>query len=430
MWHLILVRRIGTILAGWICLAAIAAHAAHTQARLILSAETAKPGDTVLAGVDLKMEPGWHTYWKNPGAAGYATKIEWQLPPGVTAGEIQWPLPEKLPPAEVTTYGYDDEVILRVPLKLAADLKPGPLDLKAKVSWLECKEACIPGSGDVEASLNIGDQTKASADAALIQSWQSKTPAAFNPRGDYLLLVWWENPANDDTRPLIIGKLIFGKEQPMDATKNIKCDSIDFFPDASDQFEIQGATEIISAYSADIRLRKLVKKFSGDWPKEISGVLVTESGGLRTGIEDKLSVSDQAPVGETISAQTSPESRTGVAPVSNFSERKSGQNMETGATPVLPSQPLWQMLLYAFIGGLILNIMPCVLPVIAANPEATRVMSASSASFMRSACWCRFSRSLSSSLASRPPDTAPAGACNSVVRFLSSASPRWSCSWP
>ena len=116
MWHLILVRRIGTILAGWICLAAIAAHAAHTQVRLILSADTAKAGDTVLAGVDLKMEPGWHTYWKNPGAAGMATKIEWQLPPGVTAGEIQWPLPEKLPPAEVTTYGYDDEVILRVPL--------------------------------------------------------------------------------------------------------------------------------------------------------------------------------------------------------------------------------------------------------------------------------------------------------------------------
>ena len=75
-------RRIGTILAGWICLAAIAAHAAHTQVRLILSADTARPGDTVMAGVDLKLEPGWHTYWKNPGAAGMPTRIEWQLPPG------------------------------------------------------------------------------------------------------------------------------------------------------------------------------------------------------------------------------------------------------------------------------------------------------------------------------------------------------------
>ncbi|HXR05323.1 MAG TPA: protein-disulfide reductase DsbD domain-containing protein, partial [Verrucomicrobiae bacterium] len=109
---------------------AFPANAAHTQVRLLLSADTARPGDTVWAGVDMKMEPGWHTYWKNPGEAGMATKIEWQLPPGVTAGEIQWPLPEKLPPAEVTTYGYNDEVALLVPLKLATNLPAGPFDLK------------------------------------------------------------------------------------------------------------------------------------------------------------------------------------------------------------------------------------------------------------------------------------------------------------
>ena len=123
----------------------------HTQAKLILSADTAKPGDTVWAGVDMKMEPGWHTYWKNPGAAGLATKIEWQLPPGVTAGEIQWPLPEKLPPIEVTTYGYSNEVVLLVPLTLATNLPAGPLDLKANVSWLECEDVCIPANQDVEA---------------------------------------------------------------------------------------------------------------------------------------------------------------------------------------------------------------------------------------------------------------------------------------
>ena len=81
------------------------ARAAHTQVQLLLSADTAKPGDTIWAGVDLKMEPGWHTYWKNPGDAGQATEIKWTLPAGVTAGEIQWPLPKKLPPSEVTTYG-------------------------------------------------------------------------------------------------------------------------------------------------------------------------------------------------------------------------------------------------------------------------------------------------------------------------------------
>ena len=344
MWHLIPVRRIGTILAGWVCLAALTASAAHTQARLILSADTARPGDTVLAGVDLKMEPGWHTYWKNPGAAGYATKIEWQLPPGVTAGEIQWPLPEKLPPVEVTTYGYDDEVVLLVPLKLAADLKPGPLDLKAKVSWLECKAACIPGNGNVEATLNISDQTKASADAALIESWKSKVPQT---NGFYQFQAWWENVTNDDTRSFIMSNWRGG------ADKNIKFASVDFFPNTSDNFEVQAATEIISAYSADICLRKAVKKFSGDWPKEISGVLVLQMSNSREGFEVKMPVSDQAPAGETMSAQSPPESGTGFQPV------------QAGKMPAPLSQPLWKMLLYAFIGGLILNIMPCVLPVIA-----------------------------------------------------------------
>ena len=334
-------RRIGIILAGWFCLAALTAGAAHTQVRLILSASTARPGDTVLVGVDMKMEPAWHTYWRNPGAAGYATKIEWQLPPGVTAGDIQWPLPEKLPPAEVTTYGYDKEVVLLVPLKLAADLKPGPLELKAKVSWLECKEACIPGSGSVEAILNIGTETKTSDDAPTIRSWQNKVPSSASSSG-WLARAWWEKPASDDTRPLIIE---FGPTTP---TMTIKHDT-DFLPDASEQFEIQASTEELTNF----RLRKLVKKFEGDWPKEISGVIVMEAGGQKQGFEVKLTIRNQAPAGETISAQTPPESSTGVPPV------------RAGGTPALPSQPLWQMLLYAFIGGLILNIMPCVLPVIA-----------------------------------------------------------------
>ncbi len=317
MWHLIRVRRIGTILAGLLfCLAAIAAHAAHTQARLILSADTAKPGDTVLVGVDLKMEPGWHTYWKNPGAAGYATKIEWQLPPGVTAGEIQWPLPEKLPPAEVTTYGYDNDVVLLVPLKLAADLKPGPLDLKAKVSWLECKEVCIPGSGDIEATLNIGNENKVSADQPKIQLWQHRIPMSFNMP----LRVWWEK-ANGDSRPLIM-------EWPVDKDILDASYLADFIPDASDQFEIQGITENVPAGEGKIQLRKLVKKIEGDWPKSISGVVVVIMDGARKGCQTTLPISENPPV-----------------------------------TIVLVS--FGQMLLYAFIGGLILNIMPCVLPVIA-----------------------------------------------------------------
>ena len=315
------------------------AHAAHTQVRLMLSADTARPGDTVLAGVDLKMEPGWHTYWKNPGGAGMATKIEWQLPPGVIAGEIQWPLPEKLPPVEVTTYGYNDEVMLIVPLKLATNLPAGPLDLKAKVSWLECKEACIPGSGDVEAKLNIGSETTNSADAAIIDSRRMKVPQANQLWVD----AWWEKPPAGDTRPLMIAG------GPGEMTKYWNVNPADFFPDADENFEIQGTTENLTNPPRPYQfcLRKFIKKFSGDWPKEISGVIIVQGG--RNGFNVNLPIATKAPAGEAVS-------RTGVAPVSNFS----GQNMETGKMPVLPG-----MLLYAFIGGLILNIMPCVLPVIA-----------------------------------------------------------------
>lgn len=295
----------------------------HTQAKLVLSADTAKPGDTIWAGVDLKMEPSWHTYWKNPGAAGMATKIEWKLPAGVTAGEIQWPLPEKIPPIEVTTYGYENEVMLLVPLTLASNLSAGPLDLKANVSWLECKDVCIPADQNVEATLNIGGETKASADAATIETWKQKVP---QPAKQWTFHAWWEKPDNGDTRRLIISGTFTGTsagKPPAD---------FDFFPGPSDTFEVQAATTNLSIAGASFALQKIVKKFSGDWPREISGVLVSESGDVRSGTAVKLAIADKAPVGENASA-------------------------------LPPALPL--MLLYAFIGGLILNIMPCVLPVIA-----------------------------------------------------------------
>jgi len=301
------VKRIGLFFAA-LCLAAFTAQAAHTEAQLLLAADTAAPGSTVMAGVRLKMEPGWHTYWKNPGEAGQATEIKWQLAPGVTAGEIQWPVPEKIPPADVTTYGYENEVVLLVPLTLDKTITNGPLNLAAKVSWLECKESCIPASAQIQGILNVGNTSTPSADAPLLAAWQAKIPVA---TANFSAQAWWEKPANGDTRIL-------------DLQWTAKADGADFFPVADDNFEIQGATEVLAAPAGGIHLRKVVKKFSGDWPKEISGVFASASGA----IEAKVIVSD-APAAATT------------------------------------TQSLWQMLLYAFIGGLILNIMPCVLPVIA-----------------------------------------------------------------
>ncbi|HEX5398436.1 MAG TPA: protein-disulfide reductase DsbD domain-containing protein, partial [Verrucomicrobiae bacterium] len=317
----------------------LAAH--HTQAKLILSADTAKPGATIWAGVDLKMEPGWHTYWKNPGAAGMATKIEWQLPPGITAGDIEWPLPDKFPPVEVTTYGYEKEVVLLVPLTLASNLPDGPLDLKANVSWLECKDVCIPADQNVDATLNIGSETKPSADSAAIEVWRQKIPQLAE---DWTLHAWWEKPENGDTRPLIISGSFTGTPTGNAVT------NFDFFPAASDNYEIQAATTNISLGNTEFAFEKMVRKFSKGWPKEISGVLVSERADARLGNVVRLAVADKAPAGETIL-----ENSAGVpSPSSNPPQP------QAGGTTALPL-----MLLYAFIGGLILNVMPCVLPVIA-----------------------------------------------------------------
>ena len=332
-------QRMRIILAG-LCLAAFTARAAHTQARLVFSADTVLPGDTILAGVDLKMDPGWHTYWKNPGEAGVATKIKWALPPGITNGDIEWPLPEKLPPAEVTTYGYENEVMLLVPLTITSNLPPGPLDVKAEVSWLECKEACIPAGTTVEAALKIGEATTPSPDAALIESWRKKLP--FTMGGSAADHAWWEKPFTDDTRTLAIGHV-----KPKGANSIeidfLKYDAVDFYPDANEHFEVQGATEIVSSFASDIRLRKVVKKFDGGWPKEISGVLMLQRGDWRGAYALTL------PVSESIPADVASMDKTA---------------MPLPPAPAPPS-PIWHMLLYAFIGGLILNIMPCVLPVIA-----------------------------------------------------------------
>lgn len=306
-------------------LAGPTAQAAHTHASLLLSSDEASPGATVLAGVRLQMDPHWHTYWKNPGL-GTPTKIDWQLPKGVEAGEVRWPIPQKTIDQDVTTYTYSDAVVLLVPLKLAANLPPGPLQLKADVSWLECEVQCVPGQGAVEATLKVGPEDKASKDAALLANWEKKLPLPAAPPG---ARAYWEAAATGDLRPLVL-------EWKTSVT------NADFFPLASDDFEVQGAATKLQSDTGTVRIRKQVKKVVGDWPKSVSGLLVEESAGSQHGYEATLAVVQSGNIAST------PEPQTGLA---------------AGAAPQAPA--LWKMLVYAFIGGLILNVMPCVLPVLA-----------------------------------------------------------------
>ncbi len=294
--------------------------ATRTQARLILSAEAVRPGETVLAGVLLKMPPGWHTYWKNPGDSGAATKIDWQLADGIRAGEIQWPAPEKFTIAGLTTYVYQDEVLLIVPMTLADNVSAGPKELKAQLSWLECERVCLPGKGEVKAVLEVGATSKPSGEIFLFDAWKKKLP---RKESSIEAGAWWEKEADRGSRP-----------RPVVLEVALR-DAEDFFPYPGKTFEIQAATEKLGANGDKVRLRKIVKKFEGDWPSQLQGIVLgKEKGGQ--------AIEVNVPIAATPAALSAGD---------------------FGAPP--ESRSLALVLVFAFIGGLILNVMPCVLPVIA-----------------------------------------------------------------
>lgn len=122
----------------------------HVDAELVCETLSVHSGKPFYVALRLMMEDGWHTYWRNPGDAGMATSIEWRLPEGWSAGEIQWPSPEQLGKAPEVSYGYSGAILLPVEITPAAGLKPGEtFQIGASASWLVCKEVCIPGEADL-----------------------------------------------------------------------------------------------------------------------------------------------------------------------------------------------------------------------------------------------------------------------------------------
>lgn len=331
------------ILALWcVVVAAFVANGAPqpaTRAALLLSATQVKPGDTFMAAVRLEMNPGWHTYWKNSGAAGIATAIKWKLPQGLSAGEINWPVPEKFVPQRVddngqavadsldfeqTTYVYHNEVVLLIPMTVAADASLGRITLSGLVSWLECRVNCVPGKQEVNAEVEIAATTIPSNAAAQFLQWSALLPkdgGALAPKAR------WAGPVNDKTRAL-----------QLEWRQSANSSAWDFFPDRADDFEVQHQTELVSTNAGVVAVRKVLVLDGAAWPKQVSGLIVQKREGKSEGYF--ISVPIEAETAAT-SAATTP------------------------ALPAKEHRPLWLWLIYAFVGGLILNIMPCVLPVIA-----------------------------------------------------------------
>ncbi len=305
----------------------------RTRASLLLEVEAARPGETFLAAVRLEMPAGWHTYWRNPGESGKATEIRWKLPPGVTAGAILWPAPESYTASDMTTYVYHREVWLLVPLTLAGEVPVGTLDLEAEVDWLECEVACVPGTATVRAQLAVGSDRRPSTQAPAFVDWLARVPRE-NPELE--ARAFWEAvPGSQRPRLIIEGRRVSGFSP------------VDFYGYPAEGFDVLPAVTVLSGGEARFRLSKPVNTYGKPLPRLVSGILVeaVQEGRPRRAYEVILHPED-GPGGK-------PSENGGL--VENFTAGKGARGPAS----------LGLMLGLAFLGGLILNIMPCVLPVIA-----------------------------------------------------------------
>jgi thiol:disulfide interchange protein DsbD len=135
---------------------AAASASRHVQAELVPETQSIRPGESFWLGLRLKMEPGWHTYWRNPGDSGLPTRVKWTLPDGFEAQPLEWPYPHTFTQGPVTSYGYENEVLLPVRITAPGSAAPGrAVTIAARVDWLECKEACMPGRADLSLTLPV-----------------------------------------------------------------------------------------------------------------------------------------------------------------------------------------------------------------------------------------------------------------------------------
>ena len=308
------------LLPGLILLAVLAPAAAQIDhgpkvvARLIAERDAVAPGGELTVALEENIRPGWHTYWSNPGDAGAPTEIKWTLPPGWKAGAIEWPYPQRDPVGPLMDYGYEGRPWLLVDLEAPADAKSGEeVHLGAAVSWLVCREVCVPE----DAALNLTLYVEANAPppdpitAGQFAAARAKLPAV-SPWPIHFALA-------NDLRLYVQAPALAGAAKPVEAQ---------FFPARSGLVN-DVASQTLGFADGGVVLRMQPGKKPGN---TLDGVLV-------------LTSADKSVQALQVTAHP------GVVPPARFEE---------GATVTFALA-----LLFALIGGVILNVMPCVLPVLA-----------------------------------------------------------------
>lgn len=280
------------------------------RTELLLNAPTLKAGNTAWAAVRFTIADGWHIYWQNPGDSGIPTSYAWTLPEGMQAGEIVWPAPERQPMDGLTNYGYSHEVTLPVPLSITRDMASA--DIAVKAEWLVCRDICIPESATLTTTLpKGGDQTAIDAARAL-------APAPFPGSATF-------SATENDVQLTLVPSGAW--EAPQKAA---------FIP-LEDGVMKNSALPTLTDMGQHIMLT--LPRGSAALPARWHGVVWLEWRG-------------KPAIAYSIDATAGPAPETGMAAPA------------TPANAPATTLPLLAILGLAFMGGLLLNLMPCVLPVL------------------------------------------------------------------
>lgn len=291
----------------------------HVRVRLISEVEQVQPGTPFWTALRFQIQAGWHIYWKNPGDSGLRTTIDWRLSEGVTADEITWPTPERLSAGPLLNFGYQGEVYLPVQLTPAATLSSAePIQLQANADWLVCQIDCIPESAVLDLTLPV----------------QAGAPT-FDPQWRSALELTRQRLPEPSPWPVTAratdAVLTLRVAAPGLASGHLQ--SVAFFPE-QDGVIVNAAPQEMAVDDQGISL-EIQRGYRVDLD-QVSGVLAFKES-LDSGVVTR-GVTIQAPV--TAGAAIAPAAR------------------------LSPALPLWRVLALAFLGGVILNLMPCVFPVL------------------------------------------------------------------
>jgi DsbC/DsbD-like thiol-disulfide interchange protein len=147
----------------------------HVTPELIFAATAVQPGEAVEVAVRFTIEPGWHMYWLNPGDSGMPPNVKWSLPAGVTAEPLRFPAPKRINTgSNMTSFGYEDELVLLTRLRLSPEFSQKTLDVTAKLDWLVCHEKCVMEAMTVKGSIPVGPVAPARADE--FNQWRALLP--------------------------------------------------------------------------------------------------------------------------------------------------------------------------------------------------------------------------------------------------------------